>query len=76
MKKLHRKLALALMLAVSGFIGGLIASPTPILAEDVPPCEQDECERGLFGRSSCEDNSGQSTGCMIEPEGGCSTYGC
>lgn len=66
---------MTLMLAATGFVGGAIMSPAPIRAEDAPSCEQDECEKGLFGHGKCVDNAGHLTSCNMVGDG-CVTDGC
>lgn len=75
MRTFRKQLALTLMLAVTGFVGGAIMSPAPIRAAEEVSCEQDECEKGWFGHGSCVDNAGNLTSCNMVGDD-CVTGGC
>lgn len=75
MRTVRKQLAAMLLLAATGFAAGAIVSPAPIRAEEVPSCEQDECEKGWFGGGDCVDNAGNWTSCNMVGDG-CVTGGC
>ena len=67
------KAALTAWILAIGLVAGSALSPTPVTAA----CESDECEHWTWPFSDqCVDNPGQNTGCTLNGDGECQTYGC